>query len=393
MKSRRQMIFRAVLVLLLALAAFAAYRWFSGRSPAPAAPQQALTQATATEPDQLRYPPGAAQLNMLRIVTVRQGPLPLTGSLSARLTYDEDVTARISVSFAGRIVALRAAPGDTVKAGQVLAEIDSPDYGTARADLDKALADLQLKQLAAARGRELGPGDGIARKEVEALEADQAQAAAEVERARQRIRNMNPRNLPIEGQRLKLVSPMDGVVTERTASPALEVAPGMAAPLFVVTNPRRLWLVIDLPERLSPYVKRGGLVSVESDAYPDRYFSARVAQLGQAVDPNTRRVPIRAELDNTGRELLPEMFVRALLLQEDGVGIRVPNEALVNRGVQHFVFVQESPGVFRRRPVTLLTQGSDASYLREGLRDGETIVTAGALLLDAELTARIVEKQ
>lgn len=390
--SRRRVLL--VLLALLAVAGGAFLAWRATRSDAtpPAPATGAGNAATATDPEQLRYPKGAAQLAMIRAEAMPRVPLPLAEPLSARLVYDEDATARIGVGFSGRIVALRVGPGDSVRAGQVLADIDSPDYGTARADLGKALADEKRKQLAAERGRELAPGDAIPRKDLEALEADHAQAVEEVERARRRLQNMNPRGLRGEGQRLQLVSPMDGLVAERTATPALEVAPGMAAPLFVVTDPRRLWLMIDLPERLLGRIKLGSAVSVESDAYPGRRFAATVRQVGHAVDTNTRRVPVRAQLDNAGLELLPEMFVRAQLLQEDGSGVRVPNEALVNRGVHNYVFVEESPGAFRRRQVELLAQGSDRSYVREGLAGNERVVTAGALLLDAELTTRASER-
>jgi cobalt-zinc-cadmium efflux system membrane fusion protein len=134
-------------------------------------------------------------------------------------------------------------------------------------------------------------------------------------------------------------------------------------------------------------VKRGDNVAVESDAYPDERFAARIVQLGQVLDPNTRRVVARARLDNASGKLLPEMFVRASVLQDSGSGVRVPNGALVNRGVHAFVFVETAPGQFQRRRVVLLTRGSDFSYVGEGLQGGERVVTTGALLLDAELAA------
>ena len=314
--------------------------------------------------------------------------VPLTDALSARVVYDEDATARIGVGFAGRIVAVKAAPGDSVKPGQVLAEIDAPDVGSAYADLNKALADESRKRLALERARALGPGEAIAAKEFENAQADEAQARAETARAEQRIKNLNPYRLPVQGQRVALSSPVAGVVSERSANPGLEVGPGMAAPLFVVTDPKRLWILIDLPEKLVSRVKLGGAVVVESEAYPGERFNARIAQLGQSVDPNTRRIVVRARLDNPGRKLLPEMFVRAAVLQDSGSGVRVPNSALINRGLYAFVFEQTAPGEFLRRQVKLLSQGSDHSFVGEGLKGGEHIVVTGALLLDAEVTAR-----
>ncbi len=352
-------------------------------------PPQPATQLGA---ETLRYPEGAAQLTMIQARAIPPSRVPLADVLSARVTYDEDVTARIGVGVSGRIVDIKVAPGDTVKAGQVLAEIDSPDFGTAAADLDKARADEERKRLAVERAKDLVSGDAIPVKEWESLQSDLAQARAETLRAGQRLKNLNPRGLAISGQRVKLTSPIDGVVTDRTATPALEVSPGMAAPLFVVTDPKRLWLMIDLPEKLLGRVRLKSDVSVESDAFPGQQFSARIVQLGQVVDVNTRRATARAVLANPRTELLPEMFVRASVLQAEGQGVRVPNSAIVNHGVYAYLFVQEAPGEFHRRKVALLTQGGDASYVGEGLKGSELVVVKGALLLDAELTARAGDK-
>lgn len=333
----------------------------------------------------MTFAAGSAQLNMLRSEAVGAMSLPVADAMAARVAYDDDVTARLFSPAAGRIVSLPAKAGDRVSAGQVLATIDAADFGTARADLDKAKADEERKRLAYERGRELGPGEGIAMKDLEAARADFDAARAETGRAQQRVRNLNPRGLPMQGQQVALTSPIAGVVSERNATPALEVAPGASTPLFVVTDLRRLWLLIDVPEKMLGTIRSGARVSVESDAYPGEQFQARVTQVGQVVDPNSRRVVARARIDNAGGKLLPEMFVRALVLQEARQGTRVPNDAIVNRGVFSYVFVEVQPGHFERRKVDLALRGTDFSYVAAGLAAGEKVVTTGAILLDAEI--------
>lgn len=345
----------------------------------------AAVSAIKNTPDTLRYSHSAPQLAMIEAQNIPASPVPLGDQLSAHLVYDEDVTARIGISISGRIVALKAAPGDAVKAGQVLAEIDSPDVGTAYADINKAKADLDHKRRVYERAKDLGEGEAIAAKDVENAQADFVQAQAETARAELRLKNLNPNGMVIRGQRISLLSPMNGVVTERTATPALEVSPGMSSPLFVVTNPKQLWLMIDVPEKMLSQIKLGSTVAVESEAYPNEQFSAKIVQLGQAVDPNSRRITIRARLNNPDGKLLPEMFVRASVQQDSGTGVAVPNSALVTRGIYSFIFVQIAPGEFQQRKVKLLTRGSSVSYVGEGLKGGESIVTKGALLLDAEL--------
>ncbi len=351
----------------------------------------ANTPSTAVS-QTVQFPVGSAQLAMIQTQVIPSSPMPLTDALSARLVYDEDATARIGVGISGRVTSIRAAPGDLVKVGQVLAEIDSPEFGTAFADLSKARTEEDRRLQIYERARNLGAGEAIAAREVEAAQADYVQAQAETLRAEQRLKTLNPYGHPIRGQRVWLSSPINGLVAERTATPALEVTPGMPAPLFIVTDPKRLWLLIDLPEKLIGQIKLGGEVAVESDAYPNERFSARIVQLGQAVDPNTRRVVMRARISNPDRKLLPEMFVRASLLQGVGTAVRIPNGALINRGLYTFVFVETSPGEFVRRGVKLQAQGSDFSYVGTGLEGGERVVVTGALLLDAELTARAGNK-
>jgi len=383
---------RIALSILVLSALVVGFFWNRSTATLPEKTESAVPSATRVGSDVLRYPADAPQLSMIQSKSIQPSPMPLTDALSARLAYDEDVTARIGVGFSGRIVALKAASGNSVKAGQVLAEIDSPDFGTAYADLNKAHADEDRKRLAFERAKELVPGEAISRKDWEATESDFAQARAETVRAEKRIKNLNPFNLVIDGQRVLLSSPITGVVTERTATPALEVSPSLPAPLFVVTDPKSLWLMIDLPEKLFSQVKLGSAVSVESDAFPGERFTAKIIQLGQVVDPNSRRVTVRARVDNAARKLLPEMFVRAYVLQDNGNGVCVPNSSIVNQGIYAFVYIENSPGEFQRRKVTLQTRGGDFSCISEGLQGGERIVVTGTILLDAELMARVGSK-
>lgn len=191
--------------MALAIGAGIAWRWH--RSTLADAQVAPAPQAAAAEPDLLRYAAGSAQLQMLRVEEAHASGVPVAGALSARVAYDEDVTTtKLRVSYFGRIVAVRAAPGDHVRVGQVLAEIDSPDFGGARADVDKAAADLRRKRLATQWLRDLATDDGISARDLEAMEADLSQAEAELTRAQQRLRDLNPHALRIDGRKRRAKS-------------------------------------------------------------------------------------------------------------------------------------------------------------------------------------------
>lgn len=384
---------KALVLLVLALILIAIWLLIgNGKKNNPAKSAQNAPVPEVITAGSLRYETGAPQLALIKSQDIPLSSIPMADELSARISYDDDVTARLTPSFSGRILEIKAAPGDIVKTGQVLAVIDSPDFGLAQADVTKARADEKRKQLALKRAKDLVPGEAISNRDYESIQADYAQAQAETARAEQRLKNLNPHDLKIIGQKVIMASPMNGVVTERNASAAQEVSPGMTSPLFVVTDPKRLWLYIDLPETYLGQIKIGSDVSVTSDAYPEQIFKAKVTQLGQVINPNTRRATVLARIDNQEGKLLPEMFVRAAVLQNSGQGVRVPNESLIIRGIYTYVFVENKPGEFSLRQVKLLKRGIDFSYVGEGLKGDERVVTKGALLLDAELISRAGEK-
>ena len=374
------------LVAVAALAAAAGYfaRGDRGHGAAGPAPEAA---AEPRVPNQLKFAEGAPQLTAVRMEAAIEAELPIAEPLNGRIAYDEDVTARISSPVAGRIVRLHAAAGDSVKAGDVLASIDAPDLALAVADTRKAQADEARKKLTLDRARTLLDAEVVPRKDYEVAAADLAQAQAETQRARARLKNLVPAGGGDE-RGLALRSPVAGVVAERRANPALEVQPGMAEPLFVVSNLKRLWVLIDLPEQHLSRVKPGLAVSVSVDAYPGETFRAIVTRIGQVVNPDTRRVQVRCDLANPEGVLKPEMHARVSLLTSEGQkAVRLPNSALVTEGLYSFVFVETKPGVFNKKRVELSVQDREYSYVRAGVARGERVVIGGALLLQSELAS------
>ena len=338
------------------------------------------------EPGILRYPAGAPQLSALKIADVHQLPVPLAEPLNGRIAYNENFTARVSSPISGRVVTLKAQTGDTVRAGDTLLSLDSPDLAQAAADLGKAQADETRKQLAYERAKKLHEGEVLPRKDFESAEADLAQARAEAQRARLRLRNLVPGTNP--GESFALRAPIAGVVSERKANPGMEVRPDLPDPLYVITDPKRLWVLIDLPERNLSKVAEGYPVAVEVDAYPDERFAARIVKVGEVVDPATRRVQVRCDLANPEKKLKPEMYARVTLLSDaNQLAVRVPNSAIVTEGVHSYVFVEKSAGVFEKRRIELRLQDRTFSFVASGLNTGERIVTSGALLLSSELSA------
>lgn len=335
------------------------------------------------QPGIVHFERGEPQLSALRSEAVKVEPMPAADPVNGRVVYDENATSRVSSPLTGRVIGLAAGIGDTVSRGKPLLEIDSPELATAEADLAKSASDEQRKKLAYERARQLYEHEVIARKELEFAEADYQQAQADARRTAARLRNLQATGH--QNGKFVLRSPIAGMVVERHANPGQEVRPDLDAPLFLVSDVSRLWILVDVPEHSLANVHVGQIVGVETDAFPEQRFTATVERIGVAVDPITRRVQVRCTVKNADGKLKPEMFARVSFLADgERKGIRVPNSALVTEGVYAYVFVETHPGTFEKRKVGLALRGMDHSFVESGLAEGERVVVEGALLLNSE---------
>lgn len=337
------------------------------RTPLPAS-----NAATAEQPSEF-----------IRIAAADRAPLPDAEPVAARIAFDEDHTARVSAPLAGRVNQIMVHVGQHVRAGEPLASLASPDLAAATSDMKKAAADAHLKASTLARASLLSEAGVMARKDFEAASNDSEQSEAELERARQRLRALGASGQAAGA--LVLTTPVAGTVVERQINPGQEVRPDLPAPLFIVSNLDHLWLVADVPEQLALALKAGQTVQFEVDALPGKEFMARVEYVGEMVDPNTRRIPVRCVLTNADHQLRPEMFarVRFQVGQAQG-GVPLPNEAIVVDGRDEYVFVRDKAGSYTPKRVHVARRGPVTSYLDSGVEAGEQVVVAGALLLKAQ---------
>ena len=333
------------------------------------------------------FPVGSPQLAELDVSNVTQSPLPLADSLPARIALDEDHTSRVMPPVTGRVVQVLVKAGDAVRAGQSLAIVDAPEVGAALADATKARSELGRKELAYKRAKTLFDGEVIAKRDFESAQADWEQAAAEVNRSRLRLQNLRLDGAKPSGEQYALTSAIAGTVVDRQTNVGMEVRPDQANPAFVVSDLRHLWVIIDTPESFLPLLAIGQSVSVEPVALLGKVFRGKITNISATVDPASRRVQARAEVDNVGGLLRPDMYARVDVLAPDASPLpHVPISALVSEGVKTFVFVRTAPGVFDKRDVVLKLQTRETAYVAQGLQLGEAVVSKGALLLNSELS-------
>lgn len=350
------------------------------RDAPPQAPATAV-EAPRVQGLSLSFPAQHPHLALIELAEARSSPKVIT-EMPARLVWNEERTQRIFPALAGRVLEMRADVGQAVRPGTVLARLGSPDLGQAQADAARAQADLQLAQRHLQRQRELLDAGIVARKDFELAEADLARAQAEADRARQRAALYGSNGSGVN-QQLALVAGIGGVVVERNLNPGQELRADSTGtqPLFTVSDPTLLWVQIDAREREFDLLRPGSSFELVVPVLPGQTFGGKVLASSDFIDPSTRTVKIRGVVANPQRVLKAEMLATARVERKLDDGVSVPASAVLLRGTGHSVFVQTAPGQFERREVEIAHEGAKDVVLKTGVKAGEQVVTANALLL------------
>ena len=373
-------------VLLLILSSFLIGCHSSTEKPAEA-------QGPRVEGDQIILPEGSPQIGSLSVAPVELCKGAMI-HLNGRLVWNDDTTVRVFTPFAGRVTQIIADVGLAVKSHETLAMVASPDFGQAQADARRAESDFRLVDRTLTRVRELYEHGAAPKKDLEAAEADFGRAQSEKTRTAQRLSLYGGSADSID-QACPLKSPLDGVVVEKSINPGQEVrpdqmlanAPHLFAPLFVVSDPSKLWIWLDATEHDLQYLKVGQSIAVHSYAFHDRVFNGTIDVISDYLDATTRTVKARGSVDNSARLLKAEMYVTVDLSLDSKPRLEVSSKAIFLKGNQHYVFVEQARGQYVRRPVTLANEDHDTVHIVEGLAAGQRVVTDGCLLLEALMQA------
>jgi cobalt-zinc-cadmium efflux system membrane fusion protein len=374
----------ALLICLVALGLAAA-----GCHQAPPATESTDVRV---EGDKVVVTPGSPPASSIAVATSAP-PTATVLSFNGRLVWDDNITTRLFSPFGGRVTKIPVEVGQRLEMGAPLAVIASPDFGQAQADARRASADFTLAERTLTRVNDLFAHGAAAQKDLQSAEADEERARMEKQRATERLALYGADTNGVD-QAFVFRSPIAGVLVEKNLNPGAELradlmlanTPQLASPQFVVTDPERLWVLIDVPERDQARVRVGQTFTVKSASLPGQSFSGQVEVVGDGLDPNTRTVKVRGSLANPGRLLKAEMFVQAEVPLVPELGVVVPAKSVFLRAEQHCVIVEDSPGHYARRGVTLGAERSGQVLVTAGLAAGQRVVTDGAMLLEQLLS-------
>jgi cobalt-zinc-cadmium efflux system membrane fusion protein len=355
-----------------------------------------------------RFVPTPEQWSNLGIVPVTLEVFRSEHVTEGKISINEDTATPVYSPYPGRVTRLLVKPGDEVKLGQPLFFIEAADMVQAQNDflaavagLNKAKSRLEITEIIERQNRKLYESRAASLRDWQQSQSDVAQAQSELrsaeaalEAARNRLRLLGKGDDEITAFQEKgkispetpIYAPISGTVVQRKVGPGQYVSYtsiGSVEPVFMIGNLSTVWLVAYIRESEAPKVRVGQALNFTVLAYPKTAFSANIDYVAAALDPNIRRLMVRATIDNSSGQFKPEMFATVIINIEEGDRfLAVPREAVIYEADKARVWVARSDRTIEPRQIkTGETQGNLVQVL-EGLRAGESVVTKGSLFID-----------
>lgn len=353
--------------------------------------------AAAPASDPAVVAPGTELLAQLKLAEVSRRPVAETLRVAGSIEFDEQRLARIGATVTGRVTDIDALVGQSVRQGAVLARLNSSELSSQQLAYLKARAQLELNKRNAERAKALFEADVIGAAELQRRESEHQISVAETRAAADQLKLLGVSPAAIErlGKQgavdsvTPVASTLNGVVVERKLAQGQVVQP--ADTLFVVADLSRLWAVAQVPEQQVSQVKEGQAVSIEIPALGNEKLVGKLIHVGQTINPETRTVLVRTELDNRDGRLKPAMLAAMLIEAKPVERLVVPASAVVRENDEDHVFVVEGEGSFRLVKVKLGPAQDGLRAVLSGLQGKERVVVEGAFHLNNERNRKEME--
>jgi len=330
----------------------------------------------------LSIPEKSALRKTIVLETVNKGAVTSVFTLPASVEADPAKFVKVLTPLTGKIVSINKRLGDTVKAGEILFTVESPDFAQAQSDAKKARAALELARQNLSRQQDLSKSDLAARRDIEQAQNDLEQAASELTRANTRLAQLGTgATANSDSHSLTVRSPISGSVVD------LNAAVGgywndATAPIMSVADVSTVFVTASAQEKDLSQLYAGQEAMISFDAYNNQIVKATVRDIGQILDTDTRTVKIRMSLNNPAGQFKPGMFATAKFETKSHDGITIPVTAVIQSGFYSRAFVEAKPWQFEPRIVKLGAQSGNRVEILEGIRAGERVVIKNGVLLN-----------
>ncbi len=334
--------------------------------------------------------------NIIKLGTVAKVDLSDTLRVAGQVDFDEQRVTRIGATVTGRVTELTALLGQQVKVGDTLAVLNSTELGAAQLAYMKARAQAQLNERNVERAQQLFAADVIGSAELQRRESELSISRAEQRAAADQLRVLGVSSKSLErlstAGTINSVSPvvatMAGTVVERLVAQGQVVQPSEV--MFTVADLSRVWVEAEVPEQQAAAVRPGQNIQVEIPALGQQ-LTAKLIFIADTVNPATRTVMVRSELDNSDRSLKPAMLATVLIEGRPTARLAVPAPAVVRENNKDYLFVEVGAQQFKLTEVAVGPAIGDMRPVHGGVAEGAKVVVDGAFHLNNERKRKELE--
>jgi cobalt-zinc-cadmium efflux system membrane fusion protein len=351
------------------------------------------------------YAPTPAEWASLTVEPVSERVFRAEHVTEGKIAVNEDSSTPIFSPYAGRVIKLLVKPGDKVERGQQLFIVEATDtvqglndFITALGALNSARSKLKLAEIVEKRQNDLYQGKAVPLKDWQQAQNDlttaqndmrSAETALEAAHNRLRILGRSEEQITSFEQTRQIsadtpiYSPLAGTVVQRKVGPGQFINSGASDPVFVIGDLSTVWLLAFVRESEASDIRVGQEIAFSLLALPGSQYKARIDYVAPAIDPTTRRLLVRATIDNKDGLFKPEMFANVTIFSGgDHPSVAVPKQALIYEGQRVRLWVAHDDKSIELRDIEPGLSNGDFVEVRTNLKPGEKIVTRGSLFID-----------
>jgi len=349
----------------------------------------ALVFATACGTKEERKPPVHTNSSSVTLTTEQMkavvvkevNPVPMAEQFTAvgEVSFDENNVVRVFPIVSGTVENVDVSLGDYVQRGQILATLLSTDISAYQRDYNVAKANLEVEQKNIARSEDLYKSGMLSEKDIAEARKDFANSNSEFNEKKQILELYGGSSERLDAT-FRVVAPRSGFIVERNINEGTQIRTDLNTNIFTISDLKTIWIWANVHESDMSKVKEGDLVTVKTVAYPDKTFQGTIKKIGTMLDPQSRVIRVRTELDNQDGLLKPEMFATVIITSQTSEKIiAVPEKALVLENNNFYVMKVTGTNTFEKVKVEVGRKFSHFAEVKGGLKPGEHIIVEGAL--------------
>ena len=318
-------------------------------------------------------------------------------NVPGRIEVQQNRLAKFGSPVTGRVSDIYVSLGQVVKSGQILAKVNSVELTQTQLTYIKAKQQIGLKTKAVERAKLLFEADVISKAEMQRIEAELDSVKAEFDATEDQLEILGMTKSAIQklsssstvNSYSDVTSRIAGIVISKHVNIGQVVQP--SDELFSVADLSHLWAVAEVPEQQVAFIQKDQEVTIDIPALDDKRVKGKIIFVGDIVNPETRTVLIRTEIDNSNQMLKPDMLITVAVQSKKVSKLAVSTAAVVRENDRSYVFAQTGPNKFRLREIEVGSRDGNMVSILSGITIGETIVVDGAFHLNNERKKKELE--